>query len=191
MAGTARPPVVTYLGFVAWVVYAIISARGDWTVAACAGLLIMLAIVAAEHGRNSVRIIDCTSLGFFALALATLFTAGEQVFRHYQVVLAWGIFALVTWVTMVIGFPFTIQYTRERQPRESLAGPLFRRLNVRLTMLWAIIFTFDTGLAILTLGGSHSLILVVIIPGASMLFGYVFSIIYPARHGSQFRSRAA
>jgi hypothetical protein len=174
------------LGFVVWVVYGILYAFGHWTAAPLAGLAIMLVIVASETRTANVKIIDLTSLGFFVLALTMLLTLGGQVFNHYHIILVWGVFAVVTWATILIGFPFTLQLARESTPREVWSEPLFHRIHLRLTTIWGVIFTLDTALAIVALGGSYVSMLSVIFPGASMIFGFVFSRNYLGRYRSMF-----
>jgi hypothetical protein len=49
-----------------------------------------------------------------------------------------------------------------------------------------VIFTLDTTLAVVALGGSYVRMLSVIIPGASMIFGFAFSRIHLARYRSRF-----
>ena len=146
----------------------------------------MLAIVAHENRAANMKIIDLTSLGFFVLALIMLLTVGDQVFNRYHIILVWGVFAVVTWATILIGCPFTLQNARERTPREVWSEPLFHRVNLWLTSVWGVIFTLDTILAIVALGGSYVRMLSVVIPGASMIFGYAFSRIYLARYRSRF-----
>ena len=174
------------LGLAVWVVYGILYALGHWTAAAVAGLAIMLAIVARENRTANVKIIDLTSLGFFVLALIMLLTVGGQVFNRYHIILVWGVFAVVTWATILVGFPFTLQLARESARREVWREPLFRRVHLRLTTVWGVIFTLDTTLAVVALGGSYVRMLSVIIPGASMIFGFAFSRIYLARYRSRF-----
>jgi len=186
MGERAKSGAVSNLGFVVWVVYGILYVLGHWTAAAVAGLAIMLAIVAHENRAANVKIIDLTSLGFFVLALIMLLTVGDQIFNRYHIILVWGVFAVVTWATILIGLPFTLQNARERMPREVWSEPLFHRVNLWLTSVWGLIFTLDTILAIVALGGSYVRMLSVIIPGASMIFGYAFNRIYLARYRSRF-----
>jgi hypothetical protein len=115
------------LGLAVWVVYGVLYALGHWTAAVVAGLAIMLAIVAGEKRTANVKIIDLTSLGFFVLALIMLLTVGDQVFNRYHIILVWGVFAVVTWATILVGFPFTLQVARESARREVWRQPLFRR----------------------------------------------------------------
>ena len=178
------------LGLAVWVVYGILYALGHWTAAAVAGLAMMLAIVAREKRVANVKTIDLTSLGFFVLALIMLLTVGDQVFNRYHIILVWGVFAVVTWATILVGFPFTLQLARESARREVWREPLFRRVHLRLTTVWGVIFTLDTTLAIVALGGSYVRMLSVIIPGTSMIFGFAFSRIYLARYQSRLDPRA-
>jgi hypothetical protein len=166
------------LGFVVWVVYGILYALGHWTAAAVAGLAVMLAIVASENRTANVKILDLTSLGFLVLALTMLLTVGDQVFNRYHITLVWGLFALLTWSTILVGFPFTLQLAWERAPRKVWSEALFHRVHFRLTTVWGVIFTLDTALAIVALGVSYVRMMSVIIPGASMIFGYAFSRIF-------------
>ena len=56
-----------------------------------------------------------------------------QVFDHYHIILVWGVFAVATCATILIGFPFTLQLARESAPRDVWSEPLFYRIHLRLT----------------------------------------------------------
>jgi hypothetical protein len=90
----------------------------------------MLVIVASESRTANVKIIDLASLDFFVLALIMLLTIGGQIFDRYHIILVWGVFAVVTWATILIGFPFTLQLARENAPREVWSEPLFHRVHL-------------------------------------------------------------
>jgi hypothetical protein len=186
MAADIKLGTASKVGFLVWLVYGILYALGHWTAAAMAGLVIMLVIVASERRTGNVKIIDLTSLGFFVLALIMLLTVGGQVFDRYHIILVWGVFAVVTWATILIGFPFTLQLARESAPREVWREPLFHRVHLRLTTVWGLIFAFDTTLAVVARGGSNVRMLSVFIPGASMIFGFAFSRMYLTRYRSRF-----
>ncbi len=189
MSGKPKPNIVSYLGFAAWLVYGLLGAREFWRTAACAGLVIMLAIVANEIRTRSVKIIDCTSLAFFILVIFELATIGEGYFIRYQTIFGWGLFAVAAWVTMIVGVPFRLQYARERAPHELWDKPLFRRVQFRLSVAWAIIFTLDTILAAIALGVGHRLLLIAVIPGASMFVGFALTVLYPAYYQREFATQ--
>ena len=86
---------------------------------------------------------------------------------------------MVAWATLVAGFPFTLQYSRERAPREMWNATAFLTMNVTMTSVWAIIFTMDTILATLSLRGRYVLLLDVVIPTLTLILGYAFNHFYP------------
>ena len=70
--------------------------------------------------------------------------------------------------------------TLERTPRDRWNEPGFRGVHFRVSVAWAIIFTFDTALGAIALDVGHRSLLVVIMPGASMLIGGALTLLYPA-----------
>jgi hypothetical protein len=181
---------VSNAGFAAWGVYGVLMTLGHATAAVCAGFAIMLALVAREYRGRTVKIIDCTSLGFFAVALPTIVIPGRD-FRDYRIVAAWGIFAVVAWATLLAGFPFTLQYARERVPREIWNAPHFLRLNVIMTAVWAMIFTLDTILTMIALRGRYVLMLDAVIPTITLVLGYAFNHFYPEHFRKRFSTPPA
>jgi hypothetical protein len=170
---------VSYLGFLAWIVYGVLGLPAYWRMASCAGLVIMLAVVATEVRTRSVKIIDCTSLGFFCFAIIVLVSAGEGNFSRYQGIFGWGLFAVVAWMAMIAEVPFRLPYARDRAPHELWNDALFRRVHIRVSLAWASIFTFNTLLAAIELQVGHRLLLALIIPSTSMFLGFTFTVLYP------------
>jgi hypothetical protein len=173
-------------GFIAWGSYGVLIIAGHPTAAVCVGLAIMIALVTLEYRDSTLKIVDCTSLGCFALALLTIVTTGRDLFSNYRFIAAWGIFAVVAWATLLARFPFTLQYARERAPREVWSTPPFITMNVVMTAVWALIFTLDTLLAILARRGHSVLMLVGVIPAVTMLIGYAFNRYYPEHFRKRF-----
>src|SRR5216683_3283459 len=132
------PGVLSNAGFIAWGLYGVLIIAGHPTAAVCVGLAAMIALVTREYRYGALKIIDCTSLSFFALALLTIVTTGRDLFSNYRFIAAWGIFAAVAWATLLAGFPFTLQYARERAPREVWNAPPFITMNMIMTTVWTI-----------------------------------------------------
>ena len=170
---------VSSAGVLAWGLYGVLIVLSHPAAAVCVGIVVMLALVMREYRHGSVNIVDCTSLSFFVLALLTIVTTGHDLFSNYRIIAAWGIFAVVAWATLVAGFPFTLQYSRERAPREMWNATSFLTMNVTMTLLWAVIFTMDTMLAALALRGRYVLLLDVVIPTLTLVLGYAFNRFYP------------
>ena len=171
--------IVSSAGVLAWGLYGVLIVLGHPAAAVSVAIVVMLALVMREYRHGSVNIVDCTSLSFFVLALLTIVTTGHGLFSIYRTIAAWGIFAVVAWATLIAGFPFTLQYARERAPREIWNAAAFLTMNVIMTSVWAIIFTLDTILATLALRGRYVLLLEVVIPTLTLMLGYAFNHFYP------------
>jgi all-trans-retinol 13,14-reductase len=176
----------TNYGIVAWIVYGVISGSGHWIAASLVALIIALAIVAHEYKYHATKIMSCTTVAFFAFALMITVAVGPALFKYYNVFLTWGAFAIVTWVTLLIGFPFTIQYAREQTPREIWDHPLFMRLNVILTVSFALAFTINAGLGVIALRTGYLLSLGLLLPIFLLSAAIVFSARYPKHFTQRF-----
>jgi hypothetical protein len=129
---------------------------------------------------------DCTSLSYFAAESLTVLSGGAAIIQRYHLALAWGVFAIVAWLTVILGRPFTLQYTREQMPREVWDDPFFYQMNRTMTELWSIIFTLGAVLGEIATRYGHRLLLGVIIPMAAMGVGIIFSQLYPRRFAYRF-----
>jgi all-trans-retinol 13,14-reductase len=173
-------------GMAAWVTYGVGAANGHWVWAAIGGLAIALAIVGHEYSRNAVKIMDCTTAAYFAFALIVTIAAGPWLFKSYNLILTWAIFAAVTWVTMLIGFPFTTEYAREQAPPEVWEHPVFLRLNVILTVIFGVMFTVNAILGLLALMTGHLVMLGLLLPMLLLIAALVFSSVYPKWYTDRF-----
>jgi all-trans-retinol 13,14-reductase len=173
---------LTNYGFAAWVIYGILSSLGYWIAGSLGGLAITLAILAHEYRCHAVKIMDCTAAAFFTFSLVGTIAAGPALFKTYNPVLTWSLFAIVTWVTFAIGFPFTFQYAREQAPREIWDHPVFVRLNVILTLAFGLMFTVNAGLGFIGVTTGHALTIGVIVPILLLVGCLVFSAQYPKRY---------
>jgi hypothetical protein len=178
-------------GFIAWGLYGVLIILDHPTAAICVGLVVMLTLVTRAYRQGTIKIVDCTSLSYFALALLTIVTSGHDVFSNYRIIAAWAIFAVVAWATLVAGFPFTLQYTRERTPRKICNTAAFLTMNVITTLVWAVIFTFNTILAALAFRGRHVLLLELVIPTLTLVLGYAFNHFYPEHLRKRFNIPSA
>lgn len=187
---TQNPPAAgsaaTNLGIVAWVLYGVVSGGGHWTVAAIGALAVALAIVGHEYKCHAVKLMSCTTAAFFVFALVTTLAAGPMLLKNYNVILTWAAFAIVTWVTLLIGFPFTIQYAREQTPPEIWDDPLFMQLNVILTIVFGAMFTVNAGLGAIAFMTGDILTLGLIVPLALLVAAMVFSARYPKHYSLRF-----
>jgi hypothetical protein len=172
----------TNFGIVAWVTYGTLGGFGHWTWGALGAIAIALAIVAHEYSRNAIKMMDCITAGYFAIVLVTTIAFGPWLFKTCNIFLSWGAFAIVTWAGLIRGFPFTIQYAREKAPPEVWEHPLFIRLNVILTVVFGVMFSVNTVLGATALMTGHLLSLGVALPLSLLVAAIAFSNVYPKRY---------
>ncbi len=72
------PGVLSNAGFIAWGLYGVLIIAGHPTAAVCVGLAAMIALVTREYRYGALKIIDCTSLSFFALALPVIIALSRR-----------------------------------------------------------------------------------------------------------------
>ncbi|HLW70008.1 MAG TPA: hypothetical protein VKS22_05245 [Candidatus Binataceae bacterium] len=174
------------LGIVLWAVYGVLAEEGQLLRAGLICFALAAGIIAMQYRRGAVKTMDCTSLVYFGGVVLVVLAGGARFITHYHLLMVWGIFAAVAWATLILGFPFTLQYARERAPHEVWETPVFQHMNVRMTQVWAIIFTACATLGAISLDVGHTLMLGLIVPGIAMMFGFIFSRRYPKRFAAQF-----
>jgi all-trans-retinol 13,14-reductase len=159
--------------WIAWAAYIALAVIGHWRWALLAGAIVMAVIIAIEYRHQAVKIPDATALAFFALMLALSTAIGTWLISGYNVLIVWAMFGLVFWTTIAIGFPFTLQFSREQTPPAVWDEPIFIRTNYQISLLWALIATVNTIFGILMHFSLHPLILGVVLPTILLIFGLV------------------
>lgn len=177
--------------WIAWLVYIIGAVLGRWPWALFGGTVIMLVIVGIEYRHRAVKIPDAVALGFFTVMLAVTVAIGQWVIADYNVLIIWSAFAIVFWATILMRFPFTLQYAREQAPPAVWHQPAFMRTNYLISLLWAAICTVNAIFGFVMLKSSHRLILGVIAPTALMIFAYAAGGWYGKHVAARFKDQIA
>ena len=135
----------TYLGFLPWIVFAVI-ARGSLEGVAWGSVVALgtaAAIACASARDRSVKELEIFSIALFvSLAVAGALNQHDPqgFLQRYHNALAVG--ALAGFAVASLAFqPFTEQYAREIVQRKYWNTSRFNRANVELTLMWAAVFT--------------------------------------------------
>lgn len=83
------------------------------------------------------------------------------------------------WLSIIVGKPFTIQYSRGMVPREKQNHPAFLRINYTVTSVWSGIFTISFMINFIILIGLYKPNMLIWLIYSMTLFGCIFSAIYP------------
>ena len=134
----------TYLGFLPWIVFALVARQSLEGVAwgGVAAVLTAGLIAIASARTRSVKELEIFSLAlFFTLAVAGALNQHDPdgFLQRYHNGLAVG--ALACFAVASLAFePFTEQYARELVQRKYWNTNRFNRANVELTLMWAVVF---------------------------------------------------
>jgi hypothetical protein len=60
------------LGYVVWIVYGPLAESNRWLSAGLIGTVFMVAVVAAQYRQREIKLMDCTSLGYFVVETMTV-----------------------------------------------------------------------------------------------------------------------
>ena len=176
MSGNRRSLLVLGSSFAIWVIYGVLAGTGHWPLGVLTGLaasVLLLLLAARLHLR--IKLLDWTLLGYFLLAAYATFLAPSARFPVYSSVVVWVLYATVTWLSILLGVPFSLEYARESAPSELWHRPEFLRANVIISVVWGVAFATNIVLVVLALNPRNKPLLIgVIAPflimGATSLF---------------------
>ena len=181
------------LTFAPWIVYGFASGFKHWRVASGGGLILCIVSLAlAARGGRSIKLMDWTTLTFFAIASVLTSGIRSTTFPVYNAVVVWSCFAIAAWSSVIVGRPFTEVYARENAPPEFWNNPVFVRLNLIMTLVWCSLMTVNIGFAAIgvIIGGKLAPPLFgFAMPTALLICGFIFNSHFPgpylARSGFQ------
>ncbi len=164
-------------GFGIWVVYGFLAGMGRWPTGVGFGLAASIVLVALEGGRHiQIKLMDWTIVGYFVIAATATFLLRSAAFPVYGSVVIWGLYAAVTWVSILLKAPFSLQYARESAPPEHWHKPEFVRTNVIISVVWGLGFLLNLALVTIALTPRYnSLLLAVVAPLLTMAAATVFT----------------
>jgi hypothetical protein len=135
----------TYLGFLPWVVFALVGRTMSegiaWGGFAAMATAIVISMTSARAGAvKPLEVSAIVFFGGFAIAGAMHQHHPAGFLQHYGRALSAGGLALIALASLA-RTPFTEPYAREIVLRKFWNTPRFKRVNVELTLIWATVFS--------------------------------------------------
>jgi len=134
------------------------------------------------------KILDIgTSAFFLVLVILGLFLRRHDLIglENYSQAISSAALGLIVVVSIALGHPFTEQYARQGVPEEQWHTPLFQRMMVTMSTVWAAIFAVMAILGVIAktgvAGAGSSDILNWYVPIGLVIIGFKFNDWYPAR----------
>jgi len=134
------------LSFAPWIAFLVIAQgsllRLKVGLVVAAVLTLAMAVLRLHRGA-----IMWVGIAFFAYATVAVLAFEHMWTIRNMGILANGALAAGTWVTMLLGMPFTQEYAREHVDPSLWRHPSFLRTNIILTSAWGAVFTLNTAVA--------------------------------------------
>ncbi len=128
------------LGFAPWIIYLFMptSTLNEFKIAIILSLIACVVCQFRELKKGFV-------LSWGSLLFFLLMTVGVVVLTNSWIIKNAGIISnsaliIITFISIIIGKPFTIQYAKETVPSERWKHPLFIRINYLLSIFWLVVF---------------------------------------------------
>ena len=112
------------------------------------GLIIALVLsIVMGVSRLHRGVILWVGLGFFSCASLAVIGFGNMWAVKHMGIAASGVLAISTWLTVISGKPFTMDYAKEHVDPSLWTTPSFISTNMVLTSVWGLTFTMNALLA--------------------------------------------
>ncbi|MEU8076433.1 hypothetical protein AB0B31_13395 [Catellatospora citrea] len=181
----------TFLGFVPWIIFWVVSGPSTWEYAAGGALVAALILLIPSHERGRIKLLEIVSVLFFgALTIAGLVLDHSRLvwLEEYAQAVSSAVLAVVVLGSLAFT-PFTEQYAREQVPQQFWSTPQFKHVNRTLTLVWGLTFAVCAVLGMFAQpdhGGSAWLNW--IIPIAVLVGAFKFTAWYPERVKAEARA---
>jgi hypothetical protein len=174
-------------GFVPWIAFAAVPAW-QWgaPIALILGILLLIQDIRVGNALDSLMLEISTILYFVAVGALAL-SDSESPLREYDGALSMAWLAVTAWSSLAVRRPFTTGIAKRQAPPEVWDTPVFARINVVITAVWATFFTLSAAgvvIAVVTgLGvGGHI---------AVEVAGFVIPAVFTARYPKRVETRLA
>jgi hypothetical protein len=145
------------LGFVPLIVYGVLAGSSVASVTVALAAATVVTVIAGLSDLKKGMILMWTTLALFGGAFIVVGILNKTMIIPWMGVVIYATFAAVTFGSMLVKMPFTIQYAREMVDPTLWEKPGFLRVNYLMTGVWGAVFLINLVLSYLTLMAPHSL----------------------------------
>ena len=170
------------IGFVPLIVYGVLAGYPPTGPVLALAAATVASVVFGYADLRKRMILSWANFVLFALLLLATGLPGMSWIIPYNGVLIYASLSAVTFGSIVLGTPFTLQYARQMVERELWENPFFIRVNVLMTGVWGGVFLINFLLDAIALRESGGAVQAISLITYGVLgAGIVFTLWYP-RH---------
>jgi hypothetical protein len=132
-----------WMGFVPWVLFAVLSRRDTLQAAVVVGLAGALVVSLPGILTRRPKMLEIGTIVFFVIFVVVVFAVdpgADDFLNRYGRAIATAGLASIAALSLLIGNPFTEQYAREQVDPGLWKTDRFIDLNRRFTAAWALVF---------------------------------------------------
>jgi hypothetical protein len=141
------------IGFVPLIVYGVLAGSTESSVVVALAAAAIVTVLAGLPDLRKGMILVWTTLLFFAGAFIAVAILQMNGIIPWMGVLIYTTLAAVTFGSLLLGTPFTLQYAREMVDRSVWEKPGFIRVNRLMTGAWGGVFVINLALSMVALAG--------------------------------------
>lgn len=135
------------LAFAPWIVFGLIAAGQTFFSLELAIIVsLVITLVLGYKEMQKMYILPWVTFLFFILAFIVIVLMRNFWAAPYMGILSYVTLGAVTWGSLLVGEPFTIQYARAEVDKRLWNNPKFIRSNDIITAFWGVIFIINLGL---------------------------------------------
>jgi len=170
--------------FVPWIAFTLVAEAPVGSPLMCLTLAfivgIVLTVLTSYRQILEGYILSVVTIVFFVVFFILIIGLKQYHLANYISVLSMLILTVVCWATMLIRFPFTLQYSREGVEPERAKSAPFMRVNYIITAVWGIAFTLGLAVdAFLLLHPEPGLLFWDNLKWVFMVLAIIFTVWYP------------
>lgn len=162
------------MGFIPWILYYIFvgANRIEMGIAIIVGLISF-----AFTGLTSLKkgfIFNWATLLFFLFMLVNVIWLNNNWISEHTFFISNAMLAVITWGSIIVGVPFTIQYAKQQVSPAKWKNPVFIYINQVITIAWGITFTLSAASCY-----ADSSIISWLVPEIPLIFTILLTLYFP------------
>lgn len=165
------------MGFAPWIVFGLLAGNSLNTVKIAIIVSLAVAIILGYKDLRAGLILSWASLIFFVFLLITVVFMNNMWILKMMNVLIYVTLAAVTWIGIIIGRPFVMEYARQEVDESRWQDPRFIRAVRVMTVFWGVAFLANALIAIYQTT-NHDFIFK-IVSSLVIIIALMFTVYYP------------
>jgi hypothetical protein len=166
-------------GFIPLIIYGILAGQSVASVEVALVVSLIAEVVFAYHDLVDRYILAWVTMFIFGFSLIAIGAFNGTGLIPYMGIVIYLTLASVSFGSIFIGIPFTLQYARRMVDKVLWEHPLFRKVNIFMTAVWGLIFLLNVVVSSLVLVLPENATVLRIFTWIFLISGVVFTVMYP------------